>query len=112
MRVSGAVFKAESECLGECGRGKSGFPLLVGNIALTVRPEHFYVQLRNRMDVQGAQCKLVCEEKLSEGECPVPPAVTPWHSSGIPSSQTGSSGGRAILAVNILALVKHLVCKS
>lgn len=62
--VSGAVFKAESECLGEHGRGKSGFPLLVGNIVLTVRSEHFYVQLRNRIDAQGAQYKLVCEEKL------------------------------------------------
>lgn len=64
MRVSGAVFKAESECLGERGRGKSGFPLLVGNIMLTVRSEHSSVQLRNRTDVQGAQCKLVCEEEL------------------------------------------------
>lgn len=53
MRVSGVVFKAENECLEHC-RGKSGFPLLVGNIVLTVRSEHFYVQLRNRIDMQGA----------------------------------------------------------
>lgn len=64
MRVSGAVFKTEDGCLGEHGREKSGFPLLVGNIVLTVSFEHFYVQLRNRIDVQGAQYKLVCEEKL------------------------------------------------
>lgn len=63
MRVS-VVFKAENECLGEHCRGKSGFPLLVGNIALTIRSEHFYVQLRNRIGVQGAQYKLVGEEKL------------------------------------------------
>lgn len=90
--MSGAVFKAESECLGECGRGKSGFPLLVGNIALTVRSEHFSVQLRTELMCRELRVSWCVRRSCSEGECPVPPAVTPWH-----SSKPGSSGGKGHL---------------
>lgn len=105
--MSGAVFKAESECLGECGRGKSGFPLLVGNIALTVRSEHFSVQLRTEVMCRELRVSWCVRRSCSEGECPVPPAVTP----GIPQNQAAQEE-RAILVGNILPLVKHLVCKS